>query len=85
MHQARWNEIETLFNTAVGMTGGERTAFLKEYCTDDPELRDEVAGLLAEADERSDFLERSVLKIGLRAVGASLGAASQAEGGREAA
>lgn len=59
MNAERWGQIHVLFDAAVGLASTERVAFLNGACGDSLELRDEVAGLLAEHDaaHRERFLE----------------------------
>ncbi len=57
MNRAGWKKLEEVFNAAVEVSRGERTAFLDEACAGDDELRREVDRLL-EADEYAgDFIE----------------------------
>ncbi len=46
MEQARWDRIAELFLDAVGQPPESRAALLDDACTDDPELRAEVAAML---------------------------------------
>ena len=53
MDQARWDRIATLFLDAVERPTALRAGFLDEVCTDDAELRAEVAAMLdAHAGDR---------------------------------
>ena len=43
----RWQQIESLFQEALGRDPAERNAWLQEACQGDSDLRREVASLLA--------------------------------------
>ncbi len=47
----RWARIEEIFNRALELSGGARSAYLSESCGDDSELLREVRGMLDAADE----------------------------------
>ena len=47
MDPERWHRIEQVFNHAIELPAGERDAVLDAACVGDPELRREVAALLA--------------------------------------
>ena len=47
MTPERWKQIEKLYHSALKLEPGQRTAFLKEGCTGDEDLRQEVESLLA--------------------------------------
>src|SRR5580704_17163759 len=51
MSNARWQRIEDLFQRAVELAPGERSAMLDEACAGDPSLRGEVESLLAHDSE----------------------------------
>jgi hypothetical protein len=68
MIQTRWKEIETLFTTASQMLAEERSAFLSDCCSEDPEIYNEVTSLLKEIDENDHFLEGNVLTLGLSVI-----------------
>ena len=53
MDQERWRRVDELFNAAIDLPAGERSAYLGSACDDDPALRAEVESLL-EADEQDD-------------------------------
>ncbi|HKK07687.1 MAG TPA: hypothetical protein VKA44_02260 [Gemmatimonadota bacterium] len=52
----RWHEADELFDRALDLEPGERSAFLDERCAGDPELRRAVEGLLAADAEAGRFL-----------------------------
>ncbi len=57
MTPERWRKIEEVYHAAVGVSGDERAAYLKEACADDSDLRREVESLLAQAKTADSFLE----------------------------
>jgi eukaryotic-like serine/threonine-protein kinase len=57
---ATWERVESLFNEAIELPAENRNTFLDEACRGDASLRDEVASLLASADQNLDFVERPV-------------------------
>ena len=59
MHQKRWKQIETIIDKALTLSGSERTTYIKEACSGDDELIDEINQFLKaiEESERSRFLE----------------------------
>jgi len=56
----RWLRIGDLFDRALEVPAGERSAWLTEACADDPELRREVASMLSAHDRAEGILEHSV-------------------------
>ena len=59
----RWERVAALFDAAVALPRWERTRFLEQECTDQPELRAEIESLLAADEEDSEFLEDSPLEL----------------------
>ncbi len=64
----RWHRIEALFYEALDLAPEARSAFLKEKCGGDFELRKEVDSLLASADKPVDFLEKPVFAAAERVI-----------------
>jgi eukaryotic-like serine/threonine-protein kinase len=66
MAEERRQRVWALFNQAVGLPPGERTAFLDAACPDDPGLRAEAAALLAHdggtATENEGFLTSPMVR-----------------------
>src|SRR5690348_14064614 len=63
----RWQQIESIFDSASSLGMDERRRFLDEACKGDDELRREVESLLANGDLTSHFLDampNRVLKSG---------------------
>ncbi|MDX1640458.1 MAG: serine/threonine-protein kinase [Balneolaceae bacterium] len=59
MQQKRWNQIETILDTALTLSGSERTTYINEICGTDDELIEEVYEMLRaiEESEQTNFLE----------------------------
>ena len=58
MTPERWQQISRIFKSAISLNSEERAAYLKEQCSDDNSLRDDVEKLLAshrQAD-KEDFI-----------------------------
>jgi len=51
----RWQQIESVFQEALARDPAERDAYVREACHGDSDLRREVASLLANHQEASDF------------------------------
>ncbi|HUQ32217.1 MAG TPA: serine/threonine-protein kinase, partial [Pyrinomonadaceae bacterium] len=63
MTPERWQQIETLFHSALARTGDERESFLDSACAHDQELRREVEALLASHDEAGSFIQSPALDL----------------------
>lgn len=74
MNQDRWQQIESLYHSALELLEAERAMYLTHACADDAELRAEVESLLAEAEQEDSFLNKPAMTLGL-----SLLADSEAE------
>src|SRR3989441_11935362 len=61
MKPARWHQIEHLYLKALEMEESQRSAFLREACSGDEELRQDVDRLLAEELQIGSFLEKPAL------------------------
>ena len=57
MSDERWILIDRLLQSALGRPPHEREAFIRDSCSDDEGVRDEVLSLLAHADSADKFLE----------------------------
>jgi serine/threonine-protein kinase len=60
MDAAREDRLERLFEEASAMVPEQRDAFLKDAYVEEPELRFDLEGLLANAAEARDFVDRVV-------------------------
>ena len=56
--QERWQRIAVIFDQAVSLAPGERSAFLDRVCQGNDELRQQVDDLLQSSDQASGFLDR---------------------------
>ena len=72
MDAAREDRLERLFEEASAMVPEQRDAFLKDACVEDPELRFDLEGLLADAAEARDFVDRVVGAVVARCAGVVL-------------
>jgi len=57
MAPERWQQISQLCEAALARDVAERTAFLREACGDDAELRSEVESLLAQESRLESLLK----------------------------
>ncbi len=55
-----WNDIKTIFFTAVELDGNEREDYLTDKCKD-PMLKQEIDSLLSAHDKSNKFLENSII------------------------
>lgn len=62
MQKERWEQIESILDTALTLAGDERTTYVEQACGDDQKLLEEVYAILeaAEESERTRFLENFV-------------------------
>jgi len=68
MNSDRWQQIESLFNSALRLEPSERVDFLDRACAGDDGLRHELLSLLASAESRDSFLEEPALSLGLAVI-----------------
>jgi eukaryotic-like serine/threonine-protein kinase len=59
----RWEEINRIWDAALGLSEEERPAFLERNCQGDEELRREVESLLAYDQQAQKFLDRPALQV----------------------
>jgi serine/threonine protein kinase/Tol biopolymer transport system component len=64
----RWNQVDALLQSALQYSRPERDAFLREACTGDPTLEDEIRSLLEAQQEAGSFLEDPVFEVAARAL-----------------
>src|SRR6516162_7346377 len=63
MHPERADRVEQLYHAALDHDEGERDAYLRQACSNDPTLEREVRSLLAAHQEASSFLESPALVV----------------------
>src|SRR5215467_3766514 len=62
----RWQRVEALYHAALQRPRGERTAFLRDACAGDEELRRDVESLLAQPASDVGFLRTPALAVAAR-------------------
>ena len=67
-HPERAGRVEQLYHSALEHDTGERDAFLRQACSNDPTLEQEVRSLLAAHQEASSFLESPALDLVARVI-----------------
>ncbi len=78
MEPERWRQIGRLYHAALELANEERTAFLKEACAGDDDLRREVESLLDQEERADSFLEAPALDVAARALAQDRAEASSA-------
>ncbi len=66
MKNNNWQNIETVFHTALSLNGTEREKYLSETCAEDNEIHSEVESLLASFENGNDFLEEHAFDLGMK-------------------
>ena len=61
-----WQDIETVFHTALSLNGTEREKYLSETCAEDDEIHSEVESLLASFENGNNFLEDHAFDLGMK-------------------
>jgi non-specific serine/threonine protein kinase/serine/threonine-protein kinase len=61
LDQVRWSRVKQVLGDALDLPAPQRAAFLDQECAGDPDLRDEVEGLLEASDDTIDFIETPAL------------------------
>ena len=56
-----WQQVKSIFNVAVDMASGQRSAYLQEACHGNLVLKREVESLLASHDDTEGFLESTAV------------------------
>ena len=64
MTPERWQRINEMFQAALALDGGERSAFLFAQSAGDDNLRRKVAALLASHEKAEGFIQGSVFGVG---------------------
>lgn len=68
MESQRRRQVERLFHSVLEREKSRRTAFLKQACEGDEELRLEVESLLLQAENTGSFLEGPALELAAKAL-----------------
>jgi serine/threonine protein kinase/tetratricopeptide (TPR) repeat protein len=63
IHPERPDRVEQLYHSALEHATGERDAFLRKACSDDPTLEQEVRTLLAAHQKAESFLESPAMEV----------------------
>jgi tetratricopeptide (TPR) repeat protein len=77
MDEERWQRIETIFHAALKHNADARESFVRESCGGDEELAKEVLSLLAESDDKHDFLEEPAMQVAAKHLADSAGVESR--------
>src|SRR5215208_5427841 len=80
----REDRLERIFEQGVALRPEQRAAFLVEACGADAELRGTLEGLVAQADEAHDFVDRVAGPAVARVAGVLLGNSPAADDGADA-
>jgi len=59
----QWTRVKELFDAAVELPPGERSALLDQFCNGDDTLRKEVESLLRSDDRAASFIEEPALRM----------------------
>jgi eukaryotic-like serine/threonine-protein kinase len=63
-----WQHLESIFHTALDLTGEERNLYLSEACTGNEPLFSEVRSLISAFESKSDFMEQPAFSLGLNVI-----------------
>ena len=61
MTPEQWRRVRVLFDVAGQLPARQRSAFLRNACAEEPELRREVESLLRSSEDAGEFLEAGAL------------------------
>jgi len=68
MNDNEWEQVETIFHTALNLSGKQRVSYLSEACCGNEPLLSEVNSLIFAFEHESDFLEKPPISLGLVAL-----------------
>src|SRR4051812_29668491 len=57
MTPERWQQVKSIFNSAIRYLPEERNSFLSQACSGDASLRSEVESLIASHEKSGDFID----------------------------
>ena len=63
MEPERWQRVEHLYHSALKIAADQRSAFLKDECQNDEELRQEVESLLSYENSAAEFIESPAFDV----------------------
>src|SRR5215831_4437658 len=63
MTPERWQQVKSLFDSAIEREPNQRAAFLDEACAGDPELRREVEPLLAYDEKECSLMDAPAIEV----------------------
>ena len=66
MKPERWQQLDTVFQSALQLNPAKRSAFLDDACVNDDSLRREVEALLTAHDEAGSFIESPAIQVEAR-------------------
>ena len=66
MEPERWHRVEQLYHSALKIATEQRSAFLKDECQNDEELRQEVESLLSYESSAAEFIESPAFEVAAR-------------------
>lgn len=69
MRSKNWQQVESIFHTALALGGDERISYLSEKCSGNTALLSEVESLLVAFENESGFLEDSAFSLGMNVLG----------------
>jgi eukaryotic-like serine/threonine-protein kinase len=72
MKDDRWQQIEVIFQSAVGLEVGARAAYLERACGDDRSLQEEVESLLAAYEKTGSFVNVPAHQATVQLIGGAL-------------
>jgi Tol biopolymer transport system component len=68
MDSKRWEQVDSLLQSALSRPPGDREAFLRQACSGDEALEREIRSLLASHQEAGSFLESPAIQVAARAM-----------------
>src|SRR5437667_4651188 len=68
MKPERWQQLDSVFHSALERQPEERAAFLDEACVGDQQLRKEVEALIAANEQAGSFIEKPALEAEARSL-----------------
>src|SRR5437588_870974 len=71
MQAKRWHRIDEIFHQALNVEESRRSAFLRETCSGDESLRQDLERLLALQSKAENFLESPAVEVAAQALRAS--------------